>query len=357
MTPLEAYYQKIQEKIISEDPCQEMAMQQLQQVYDCLTTKKRRWLKKEKLCKGFYLWGEIGRGKTYLMDLFYQQLPIPKLRMHFHQFMHEIHAKLTRLQGQADPLHKLAANLALTANILCLDEFLVHDIGDAMLLSQLLHALFQHGIVLATTANTSPDALYREGLQRERFLPAIQQLKQHLTVFHLDSPCDYRLHQNIEKNAVQSPIFIMPTFQVQQLFNALTQGKVTYYQPLSIYGHLISHKGYTDDTIWFDFTPICTIPRSQIDYLAIAKRFSTVLINHVKPIAAHADNQARLFIHLIDVFYDADINLILVSEAKCADLYPKGRFLFEFQRTQSRLIALKKKALILLKKSNNIPFQ
>lgn len=345
MTPLESYYQKIQAKTLSWDPCQEIAVQQLQKVYDCLTKKKWSWLLKKKNCKGLYLWGEVGRGKTHLMDLFYKQLAIPKLRMHFYQFMHEIHANLTELQGQTNPLHRIAANLARRASIICLDEFLVHEIGDAMLLSQLLHALFQCGITLVTTANTQPDDLYQNGLQRELFLPAIQQLKQHLTIFHLESPRDYRHHMIEENNSLQNPAFIMSSHQVQQLFNVLTKGKAVSYQPLSIHGRLISHKGYTDNIIWFDFTSICTIPRSQIDYLALANRFSIFLISHAKPIEEHDDNHARLFIHLVDVLYDAGSKLILSSENKFLDLYPKGRFLFEFKRTKSRLIAFKKESL------------
>ena len=352
MTPLECYYQKLQEKTLSWDPSQEIAMQQLQQVYDeCLTIKKWRWIKNNKVHKGLYLWGEVGRGKTYLMDLFYKQLPVSKIRMHFYQFMYEIHARLSELQGQKNPLHQIAASIARTAKIICLDEFLVHDIGDAMLLSQLLHALFQHGIILVTTSNTAPDALYQNGLQRELFLPAIQQLKQHLTIYHLDTPHDFRVQQTIEENnSSHNPVLVMVASHVQQLFNILTQGNTIFDQPLSIHGRLLSHKGHTEDTIWFDFTSICTIPRSQSDYLAIAKHFSTVLISNVNAIEEQDDNHARLFIHLVDVFYDANTRLILTSESKLVDLYPKGRFLFEFKRTKSRLIAFKRESLRFIKK-------
>ncbi|MDQ8038834.1 MAG: cell division protein ZapE [Rickettsiella sp.] len=347
MTPLELYYQKIQENTLVWDSCQEMAMQQFQQVYEgCLAAKKKRLFKKQKFCKGLYLWGEVGRGKTYLMDLFYKQLPIPKLRMHFHQFMQEIHIKLVQLQGHANPLYRIAEDFAHSAKIICLDEFLVLEIGDAMLLSQLLHALFQNNITLVTTANTPPNALYQNGLQRELFLPAIEQLKQYLTVFHLNSPHDYRLEQELEKNNFTNNLVLTMTLpHVEHLFTILTKGKTISYQPLSIHGRPISHKGYTDAIIWFEFTSICTIPRSQIDYLAIAKRFSIVLISHVIPITAYDDNRARLFIHLVDVFYDAGIKLILVSETKFDHFYLKGRFLFEFKRTKSRLISFKKEAL------------
>ncbi|MES2998009.1 MAG: cell division protein ZapE [Pseudomonadota bacterium] len=360
MTPLQAYTQKIHEKTLQPDPYQEMAMQYLQQIYaSLLSTKKWMTLKKKKPCKGLYLWGEVGRGKTQLMDLFYKHLPVPKLRLHFYQFMHDVHRALTHLQGKVNPLNRIANDLAHTAKVICLDEFLVHEIADAMLLSQLLHALFQQGIILVTTANTPPDALYPNGLQRELFLTAITQIKQHLTIFHLDSPYDYRLYSGIEKNSFDNPVLTMTMTlaHIQHLFITLNKGKKVSYQPLSIHGRLIYHHGYTDDTVWFNFTSICTVPRSQIDYLDIAKRFSTVLISDIKPIGEQDDNLARLFIHLVDIFYDAGIKLILISETTIIELYPKGRFFFEFQRTKSRLIAFQKKALRLITKLslNNSP--
>jgi cell division protein ZapE len=345
MSPLQAYYQKIFEKILQPDTCQEIAMQQLQRIYLSLLSRKK-WtvLKKKKTTKGLYLWGEVGRGKTQLMDLFYNHLPIPKLRMHFYQLMYDVHRTLTRLQGRINPVDCVAEDLANRAKVICLDEFLVHEIADAVLLSQLLYALFQRDIILVTTANTSPDALYSTGLQRELFLPAIEQLKQHLTIFHLDSPRDYRLCYGAEKNnAIDSPVLTMTQQKVQALFNRLN--KTVSYQPLSINGRLIPHNGYTEDTVWFNFSSICAVPRSQIDYLAISKIFSTVLISGIEPIAEHNDNQARLFIHLVDLFYDAGTKLILTSELSIGELYPKGRLLFEFKRAKSRLMAFKKQAL------------
>lgn len=356
MTPLQAYTEAVQKKSLSYDPCQEMAMQQLQQIYTALiSTRKWRLFKKQKLCKGLYLWGEVGRGKTYLMDLFYKHLPIPKMRMHFYQFMQSIHTELTRLQGQSNPLNSIARQLAHKTKVICLDEFLVHEIGDAMLLAQLLQALFQQGITLITTANVLPDALYENGLQRERFLPAITQLKQHLTVFHLETAQDYRLYNDIKKNSVSNnPILVMPLIHVKHLFDLLTQGETIRYQPLSIENRLIEHQGYADHAIWFDFTSICAIPRSQADYLSITKRFSTVLISQLRMIGEQNDNAARLFIHLVDIFYDAGTRLILTSTTTIDNLYPKGRFLFEFKRTKSRLIYFQKQALRLINEKKGI---
>lgn len=344
MTPLQAYQQQIKEKSLQIDPQQALAMQQFQTVYEELTAPKK-WLHTKVPTQGLYCWGAVGRGKTYLMDLFYNNLTLPKSRYHFHQFMHHIHAELAQLQGQANPLTRIAKQLSKEVKLICLDEFLVHEIGDAMLLRQLLTALFQQGITLVTTANTAPDDLYRNGLQRDRFLPAIELIKKNLRIFHLNSPTDYRRHPltKVENNIY--PLLIMNTQQIQQLFDKLSQKKMVSYQALMINGRPISHLGFTDNLIWFDFTSICSIPRSQMDYLVIAKRFSTILISELKPIAEYDDNLARLFIHLIDILYDANNKLILTSHIPINDIYPKGRFIFEFERTKSRLAAFKETML------------
>lgn len=352
MTPLQSYYKKLQEHVLYEDPAQEAAMKQLQQIYTSLLgTKKSKLLRQSAYCKGLYLWGDVGRGKTHLMDLFYQHLPVAKSRMHFHQLMQNIHTALTQFQGQANPLQQIAKNLATTAKIVCLDEFLVHDIGDAMLLAQLLHALFQQGVTLVTTANTPPDRLYEHGVQRELFLPAITELKQHLTIFHLDGPHDYRIACTMEKNdSAYGSVFIQPSILIQ-VFVSLSKNKEISYQPLIIHGRPIPHKGYTQDTIWFDFTSICAIPRNQLDYLAITKRFSTVLISQIQAIMEEDDNRARLFIHLVDVAYDARTRLIVSSDNDTLELYREGRFSSEFKRTKSRLTAMSKENFAFLQKN------
>lgn len=355
MTPLQAYYQKIQEKTLQPDTWQEMAMQHLQHLYESLVEKKTGMtLRKKKTVKGLYLWGNVGRGKTQLMDLFYQQLPIPKFRTHFYAFMQTMHRELTRLQGVANPLHKIAEDLAQRTKIICLDEFLVHDIADALLLARLLHALFQKHIILVTTANTPPDALYQNGLQRELFLPAIEEIKHYLTIFHVDSPVDYRLRaaplafsQHAYSSSSRNPVLTLMPQQVHTLFASLSKEKTVSYQPLSIHDRLISHNGHTEDTVWFDFTSICAIPRSQIDYLALATLFSTVLISRITVIREQDDNRARLFMQLVDIFYDAKRTLILTSEQPIDDIYPKGRFLSEFKRTKSRLVELHNASLVL----------
>jgi cell division protein ZapE len=343
MNPLQTYYRNIQEKTLQPDPAQESAIRALQQLYENLTRKK--WtFSKQKFAKGLYLWGESGRGKTYLMDLFYNHLPLPKLRLHFYQFMHEIHRRLAQWQGHANPLNRIVTDLTQKAKVICLDELLVHDIADAMLLSQLLQTLLQSQITLIITSNTAPWALYEKGLQRDLFLPAIAQIQKHLTIFHLISAKDYRIANTSEKNALFKKQLTLPPFVAHCLMNKLRTNNVVCYQPLSIYQRLIAHKGYTNDTIEFAFDSICAPPRSQNDYLALAKRFSHVFISNIKPIDEHNDNCAHLFMQLVDVLYDADVTLILMSETDITDLYPKGRFFSGFKRTTSRLLAFQQRA-------------
>ena len=339
MTPLAAYQQRIADGILQPDPQQALVMQAFQTVYDDLIL-PRKWLTKKKLKKGLYLWGHVGRGKTYLMDLFYHHLSVAKSRYHFHQFMRHIHAELTLLQGTPNPLKKIAKRLRKEVSIICLDEFLVHEIADALLLTELLKALFTEDIKLVVTANVPPEDLYAKGLQRELFLPAIYLIKQHLAIFHLDNSIDYR--RNPSKEEENSLVWVMNPPQVQTLFDTLRKKETVNYRALNINGRLISHRGFTHQLIWFDFNSICSIPRSQLDYLIIAQRFSTFLISDVKPITAEENNRARLFIHLIDILYDANCKLILTSPLPINTIYAKGQLSFEFERTKSRLAYFKR---------------
>lgn len=342
MTPLAAYQQHVFDQTVEPNEQQALGMQQFQAVYDAIIT-PRKYLGRKKPIQGLYVWGDVGRGKTYLMDLFYTHLPVPKSRYHFHQFMHRIHTELAQRQGTSNPLKTIAKRLGKDAHVICLDEFLVHEIGDAMLLTQLLQAFIAEGIVFIITANTSPDDLYAHGLQRELFLPAISLIKQHLRIFHLASAIDYRRHHLSQTE--NSPVWVMTPSQVHALFDKLRKKSPVNHQDLTINGRLISQVACTECLIWFDFTSITAIPRSQLDYLVIANNFSTILISKVKPIGEHEDNRARLFIHLIDILYDANSTLILTSTQPIEDIYPKGRLSREFERTKSRLAAFKEKWL------------
>lgn len=344
MTPIEHYKQLIAKDEFKHNQLQEQAMQQFQHVYTELLAPKK--LFKKKNVKGLYLWGSVGIGKTWLMDIFFQNLPLPKKRMHFHQFMQHVHHELKRFQGQSDPLKTIAKHLSKQAKIICLDEFLVHDITDAMILANLLTALFAENITLVTTANVEPDNLYRNGLQRGNFLPAIALIKQHLNTFHLQSATDYRLRDLTATGTYFYPLNAEAEFFMKQHFQHLTHGFTTQSHSLEIAGRQIKVIEAASNVIWFDFKDICHIPRSQNDYLEIAQNYTTVLVSNVPQITEHQDNEARYLINLVDVFYDARVKLIISAAVAIDELYLKGRFSFEFARTRSRLLEMQSRAYI-----------
>lgn len=345
MTPLQRYQQQIQSGKFQANPLQEQALLQFQRVYDELTAPKKLFRKKNHV-KGLFVWGGVGIGKTWLMDIFCECLPLPKVRLHFHRFMRQVHEELKRYQGQPDPLKLVAKHFAQHAKVICLDEFLVHDITDAMILANLLEALFAEQIVVITTANTQPDDLYRNGLQRSRFLPAIALIKQYLAVYNLNSETDYRLRDLTEARTYFYPLNETSAKSMERLFAQLTYGSEVNVQPLETLGRTIVTNGYARNTIWFDFNIICNIPRSQRDYLEIAEDFSTVFVSNVPQITISEVNQARLFIHLVDVFYDAHVKLILSAAVPIQDIYLQGDLHFEFERTKSRLLEMQSKVYL-----------
>ena len=346
-SPLQHYYHQVNEGKFQANLLQNKAMLNLQRVYDELiatenTTRKHWFLrtKKTNFVKGLYLWGGVGIGKTWLMDIFYENVPIPKLRLHFHRFMQQIHLQLKQLQGEINPLQKIAKQLANQARLICLDEFLVNDITDAMLLANLLTALFAEGITLITTANVAPDDLYRNGLQRGRFIPAIELIKKHLEIFHLTSDVDYRLRTLEQAGTYFYPLNDHSAQCMQNNFLKFAHGATINYGNLAINEREIKTLCYASDVVWFDFNDICQMPRSQLDYLEIARYFSTVLISNVHQISEHEDNIARYLINLVDVFYDAHVKLIISAVKPVSELYLKGRLSFEFARTRSRLLEM-----------------
>jgi cell division protein ZapE len=291
--------------------------------------------------QGIYLWGAVGSGKTYLMDLFYQQLPIKrKLRIHFHHFMKEVHDSLTQLQGQPDPLRIVARHFSMRADLLCFDEFVVNDITDAMLLGRLIKFLFDYGIILVATSNRTPDDLYLNGLQREQFLPAIQLIKNHCDVIQLSTEQDYRWRTLQQGGVYFSPLNEHSKESMQQYFDLYAHGSGKPNLPLVIEQRPIATLFIGKSVVWFDFSTLCAPPRSQIDYLAIAKQFTTVLISNLPVIAPDDEATACYWIELIDILYDNQITLILSAEVPLKELYPRGKKQFEFERTLSRLIEM-----------------
>ena len=293
--------------------------------------------------KGLYLWGSVGRGKTFLMDLFFDSLPPErKLRTHFHRFMQRVHKELTRLTGNRDPLAIVAEALAAETRVLCFDEFFVSDIGDAMLLGELFDGLFARGVALVATSNVVPDRLYWNGLQRARFLPAIETIKLNTDVVEIGAGDDYRLRVLERAEIFHQPIDDEAERVLARNFEALApdMSAVEDDVDLEIEGRMIRCRRFCNDVAWFDFAALCDGPRSQLDYIEIARICHAVLVSGVPVFGAKMEDQARRFISLVDEFYDRNVKLILSAAAPIAALYQGERHRFEFARTTSRLLEM-----------------
>lgn len=297
--------------------------------------------------RGLYLWGGVGRGKTYLMDWFVDELPFPgKQRVHFHHFMRGVHDELAGLPRQPDPLEVLADRRYRELRVLCLDEFVVTDITDAMLLYGLLKAFFARGITLVTTSNTHPDELYRNGLQRQQFLPAIDLINRHTRVYELDGGRDYRL-QALTAGGVY---FTIPDggtdAALADYFERLTGGHGEHLMALEINGREIPVRRLGTDVVWFDFRVLCGGPRATADYIEIAREFHTVLLSDVPVLTPGEDAAARRFMHLVDEFYDRRVKLIMSAAAPLDALYPGGLHDFAHERLLSRLTEMQSEAYL-----------
>jgi cell division protein ZapE len=302
----------------------------------------RRWLGSSLPPEnGLYLWGGVGRGKTYLMDVFYEALPFNnKMRTHFHRFMRRVHQELAALKGQKNPLNLVAQLLADEACVICFDEFFVTDITDAMLLGMLLDALFARGVCLVATSNIAPAGLYANGLQREKFLPAIALLNRHTQVLNVDGGTDYRLRVLRQAALYFHPLTPATAEQMVAHFQRLSGAGARENPTLIIEGRGIQAIKEWDDVVWFDFAALCDGPRSQRDYIVLAKEYHTVLLSDVPQFTPSADDQARRFVYLVDEFYDRSVKLIISAAAPIEALYAGGNLSFEFERTQSRLLEM-----------------
>ncbi len=291
--------------------------------------------------RGLYIWGGVGRGKTFLMDLFFESLPLKqKRRIHFHRMMHDVHERLKTLSFVEDPLDKVAAGIAQDTRILCFDEFFVSDIGDAMILGRLLEGLFRRGVTLVATSNSPPDELYKDGLQRQRFLPAIQLLKEHTSVVNLDGGTDYRLRILQKAGTYLTPDDAAAAQKLDYFFDESASSQVEAEADLDITGRPIRARRCAKGVAWFRFADICDGPRSPADYIEIARWYPSVMISGVPQFDVTREDQARRFISLVDEFYDRRVKLILSADAPIEDLYAGKRLSFEFDRTTSRLIEM-----------------
>ena len=292
--------------------------------------------------RGVYLWGSVGRGKTWLMDLFYQSLPFERRqRSHFHRFMQEVHAGLKRHAKKTDPLAPVAADIAQKCRVLCLDELFVSDIADAMLLSSLFERLSANGVTLVFTSNVPPQGLYRNGLQRQRFLPAIAHLEQNLDVVAVDGSVDYRLRQLSKARIYLDSADAATPAALQMIYDDLADDEADDgTRQVTVLGRRIPVVRESDNVIWFEFAAICCGPRGQTDYIEIAREYQSVLVTGIPVLTAADDNDARRFIALVDEFYDRGVKLIVSAAAPPAALYRGERLKFEFERAASRLVEM-----------------
>ena len=289
---------------------------------------------------GLYLWGPVGRGKTFLADLLYDQVPVPKRRWHFHRFMGEVHARLRDLPDTADTLSVVARDLAADIRLLVLDEFFVGDIGDAMILGRLLDRLIVDGVTVVATSNTPPQDLYRDGLQRASFLPAIALIERHCRVLRLESAQDYRLRQLRHAATYHSPLGEPSEAALTDQFARLAMQRPADTSPLRINDRDIPVRALADGIAWFDFAALCDGPRSAADYIEIARDFHTVFVSNVPRFDGGNEDAALRFVYLVDELYDRHVNLLLSAAADPLSLYGGTRVERAFERTASRLIEM-----------------
>ena len=294
--------------------------------------------------RGLYLWGGVGRGKTMLMDLFYESLGAPWAeRTHFYRFMREVHAQLRAIKDRTRPLDGVAEQIAARLRVLCLDEFFVSDIGDAMILAGLFEGLFERGVTLVATSNTAPRDLYQDGLQRQRFLPAIELIESHVEVVHLDGGIDYRLRQLEQAPTYLDSALPDTAAKLKRRFEMLAGGAggiAAGPTILSIEDRPIAAVATGPGLVWFEFSDICEGPRSQNDYIEIARLYHTVFISNIPTFDRVNENSARRFIMLIDEFYDRNVNIVVSAAAAPAALYHGERLQAEFSRAASRLVEM-----------------
>lgn len=358
LSPFDRYQRDLARPDFRRDAAQAAAVDHLQHLYEQLVIawqaeqeqsglggffKRLTGAKPRQLVRGLYFWGGVGRGKTYLMDNFFESLPFEqKLRAHFHRFMRRVHTELKKLDGQKNPLKQVADIIASEARVICFDEFFVSDITDAMILGTLMEELFARGVTLVATSNIVPDDLYKDGLQRARFLPAIALLNEHTLVVNVDGGVDYRLRALEQAELYHSPLDEAADQSLMCSFKSLlsTTAEVHENSELEVEGRLIRARYLSEGVVWFDFVELCDGPRSQNDYIELACEYHSVILSNVPGLGRANDDQARRFVNLVDEFYDRQVKLVISAERPLAEIYSTGKLDFEFQRTVSRLLEM-----------------
>ncbi|CAI1589779.1 AFG1-like ATPase [Serratia quinivorans] len=356
-SPLSRYQRLLAAGEYQADEVQLKAVTQLDHIYQALQQtpavgapagglrgKLNRWLGKrsettqQRPVQGLYMWGGVGRGKTWLMDMFFYSLPGErKLRLHFHRFMLRVHEELTELQGQENPLEIIADGFKAQTDVLCFDEFFVSDITDAMLLATLLQALFARGITLVATSNIPPNDLYRNGLQRARFLPAIDLINEFCGVMNVDAGIDYRLRTLTQAHLYLTPLDEQTQLTMDRMFVRLAGKQGEAAPVLQINHRPLQAINAVDGVLAVDFHTLCEEARSQLDYIALSRLYHSVILYNVRVMGPLKENTARRFLALVDEFYERHVKLVIAAEASMFDIYQGERLKFEYQRCLSRL--------------------
>ena len=338
------YEEELKKRGFQSDPAQLRAIEALErcaQEWSAFKAKRsnpiKKLLSKPEIPKGVYMFGGVGRGKSFLMDCFFNAVPLKrKTRLHFHEFMREVHRELADLQGTVNPLDELGARLAKRYKLVCFDEFHVADVTDAMILHRLLDAMERNGVGMVTTSNFVPDGLYPDGLHRDRILPAIELLKRTMQVINVDNGTDYRRRTLEQVKLYHTPLGADAEAQMEDTFNRLAEAHDE--DPvLHIEAREIRAIRKAGGVVWFDFRTLCGGPRSQNDYLELASQFHTVMLSNVPHMPVNMASQARRFTWLVDVLYDRRVKLILSAAVPAEQLYTEGPLAHEFPRTVSRL--------------------
>ena len=341
------YHQALAERGYAPDVAQLSAIDRLQKFYDDWVTYKqarsstlKKLFRRPDIPRGVYLWGGVGRGKSFLMDAFYTTVPLKrKGRLHFHEFMRGVHHQLDEVKGQQDPLDEVARRIAKRYRLICFDEFHVSDVADAMILHRLLFRLFELGTSFVMTSNYEPSTLYPDGLHRDRILPAIKLIQERMDVLNVDTGTDYRRRTLEQVRVYLSPVTPDTQVELQQAFERLSDTAPI--KPLlTVENRELKAVALSGSVVWFDFATLCGGPRSQNDYLDLANRFQTIILSDVPRMTVRQASEARRFTWLVDVFYDHKVKLLISAECEPEALYTEGPMANEFHRTVSRLLEM-----------------